>query len=383
MPPRIVISGYYGFHNIGDEAILAGMVAAFSELSPDALLTVLSSSPEETKAEHAVEAIPRTNLQAIHSALRSCDLFISGGGGLLQDRTSQKSLLYYLALLFGAKRLGCKTMIMGQGIGPLLRPTSRWLVNKMVSQADAVTVRDHRSALLLQEIIPESLPVEVTSDLAFALPALSSPLADPDLQLRRSAGEERKGLLGVSLRPWPGSASWLPAVSSALKTLSAQDGLHPFLIPFHSPSDGDLMNLLRSDLLSPTSAPADGSPPIPSCLDKEPEIAQNLTTPQQALQAISRTKVLVGMRLHSLIFAAMAGVPFLALAYDPKVESFAAESAMPCLSLTSLKAEQIVGEVRILLRGREERSRCLLDWARQNREKALRNVRLALCLLTG
>jgi len=402
----VVISGYYGFGNLGDEAVLAGMVSTFQELAPQVVLAVLSAAPQETETLHAVNAVPRSDLFAVLRAIRRCDLFISGGGGLLQDRTSQRSLLYYLGLLYVAQRCGCKTMVMGQGVGPLLRASSRWLAGRALSRTNAITVRDEQSALLLRQIAPKAPPAEVTADLAFAMPVprrapgaaradvaqgFDPALADLKVCATRKTAEQRgERVIGVSLRPWAGQERWLPEVSSAVNVLR-EEGFKPLFIPFHSPEDRGLCRCLAyqgaasmsDDVGADTSSGLSGGVPSPPSLDKLVEAADNLTTPQQVLGIIGETGLLLGMRLHSLVFGAMVGVPCVALAYDPKVEALAEVAGMPCLRLEAIRAEEIVAEVRTLWHRRKEEGQRLLAWAEQNRRKARRNAEVALGLLSG
>jgi len=95
---KIVISGYYGFGNAGDEAILEAMVRDLRALAPGARLVVLSADPAATAARCGVEAVPRMHLPSVLGALRGADLFISGGGSLLQDATSWRSVPYYAGI---------------------------------------------------------------------------------------------------------------------------------------------------------------------------------------------------------------------------------------------------------------------------------------------
>ena len=96
---RIVISGYYGFANAGDEAMLAAIVKALRSTEKSVRLTVISGNPQFTAAKYSVASIHRFNPLEIFSSLRGCDLLLSGGGSLLQDVTSKRSLLYYLSIL--------------------------------------------------------------------------------------------------------------------------------------------------------------------------------------------------------------------------------------------------------------------------------------------
>ena len=166
--PRFLVSGYYGFGNAGDEAILAGLVEGFRQLHPTAELTVLSGNPADTMAEHGVIAVPR-DLRSVRRQVRLSDVVISGGGGLLQDATSWRSPLYYLATIHLARSAGRPVAFLGQSIGPLRRPWVGLLVRRALSQVEAVSVRDELSRDTLVRL-GLSRQVAVTADLAFLLP---------------------------------------------------------------------------------------------------------------------------------------------------------------------------------------------------------------------
>ncbi len=96
---RVLLSGYYGFGNLGDEALLEVIVDRMRRRFPSAQLEVLSATPQMTAANHRVESTPRWDWRAIRAAIARADVVLSGGGGLLQDATSLRSLLYYAAIL--------------------------------------------------------------------------------------------------------------------------------------------------------------------------------------------------------------------------------------------------------------------------------------------
>ena len=122
---NILISGYYGFDNIGDESILRTLVSSLLEHIPDCSLTVLSHNPTSTREKYGVEAVDRMSPMAILRAVKKCDMLISGGGSLLQDVTSSKSLHYYLSIIRCAEFFHKKVFIYSQGIGPIDRPGNR------------------------------------------------------------------------------------------------------------------------------------------------------------------------------------------------------------------------------------------------------------------
>ena len=161
---RLLLSGYYGYGNAGDEAVLAGLIAGFRAASADAVLSVLSGAPSETRAAHGIAAVDRYRPAALLPAIARCDLFLSGGGSLLQDVSSAHSIFYYLGVVKMAQMLGKKTMFAAQGIGPLTLPRSRKLVAAVAGKLDAITVRDPGSAALLREIGVSRPSIEVTAD---------------------------------------------------------------------------------------------------------------------------------------------------------------------------------------------------------------------------
>ena len=142
---RLVISGYYGFGNAGDEAMLAAILEAILEVVPDADITVISGNPGHTAANHGVKAIGRFDMFGILNAIGRCDLLISGGGSLLQDVTSKRSLYYYLSIITLATSFGKRVMLYAQGIGPLRRKRARQIVGQVLNKVTMITVRDERS----------------------------------------------------------------------------------------------------------------------------------------------------------------------------------------------------------------------------------------------
>ncbi|MFP4016800.1 MAG: polysaccharide pyruvyl transferase family protein [Halanaerobiales bacterium] len=116
---RYLISGYYGFDNNGDEAILMSIVAALQSINKEIKITVLSANPSVTAGRYNIEAVNRNKFTDIIMAIRNSDLFISGGGSLLQDVTGWKSVPYYLGQVIIAQMMGKKTAFYAQGIGPV------------------------------------------------------------------------------------------------------------------------------------------------------------------------------------------------------------------------------------------------------------------------
>lgn len=116
---RLVLSGYYGFYNVGDEAILQSIIESLSKENPDIELVVLSNDSKYTKEMYGVESVDRWDIKAVYHAIKNSDGVISGGGSLLQDQTSTKSILYYTGIMGLARLLKKPYYIYSQGIGQL------------------------------------------------------------------------------------------------------------------------------------------------------------------------------------------------------------------------------------------------------------------------
>jgi polysaccharide pyruvyl transferase CsaB len=304
-PIRIAVSGYYGCGNTGDEAVLAGIVESFSRRAgPQAArFTVLSQDPLDTEQRHGIAAVDRMNLSAVRQALRSCDLLLSGGGSLLQDTTSVRSLVYYLWVVRMGLHARVPVMFYAQGIGPLRRPLSRMLTRVVANRVACITVRDPGSADLLREIGVVRPPLEVTADPAFAL----TPALDERVRDIRARAEIREGspVVGVALRPWSsrGQAASPDTLARISDSVADATGCQIAFVPMQPPRDVDISTAVAAAMRRSDSA----------------RIVQEPLLPGEALGLIGSMDALMAMRLHALIFAAAGGVPMVALSYDPKV----------------------------------------------------------------
>ena len=284
---RVLISGYYGFSNLGDEALLSGITSTLKTAGHE--VTVLSHDPAATKRLHGVHAVHR--LRGVLPALLRCDALVSGGGGLLQDKTSTRSLQYYLTLLRLAKRFGKRTLVYGQSVGPLSE--EGWRAVSKVLSGIPVAVRDERSRTLLASLGIEAYLV-----------------ADGALLLSPPAEPKRKE--GVLLVPRAGYPNITAALVHTAKGLSAQ-GIAVSAAAVQPNEDVDALNKLKEA--------------VPSVQLHHP------TTPSELLEVIAGANYVVSGRLHGLILAAVAGRDFCGLVYDPKVAAFLEEVGAPAFTL--------------------------------------------------
>jgi polysaccharide pyruvyl transferase CsaB len=299
--PRLTIVGYYGLGNCGDEAVLAGLLRGLREAVPEARVTVLSANPRATSRLHNVRSVHR--VRGLLQSLMFCDALIAGGGSLLQDVTSQRSLLYYLFVLKAALAFGKKVVLLGQGVGPLMRRRSRQAVAEVLNRVDAIALRDSQSRSLLKELGVTKARIEVCADLAFLLDP-------PSFEVARSVIGEGERCLALSLRPWNmqlnDEEDWRRAARQAsilCEELGRATRLTVRLVPMQEPWDRILAEHAAMLAVWPTSV--------------EP-----VRPPTETVAGFAAYRVVVAMRLHALVFAALADVPSVALSYDPKVSAF-------------------------------------------------------------
>jgi polysaccharide pyruvyl transferase CsaB len=301
---RVLISGYYGFGNLGDEALLDVIVAQLRAHFPSVKIDVLSATPEETAARLQIEATPRWSMAQIRNAIARADVVLSGGGGLLQSATSVRSVVYYASIIREAIKQGRKTMIFAQSIGPL-DVLGRFIVRRMCRGLDRATVRDARSRSLLQGLVPGT-PVETTADPVFLF---DLPSTEIDLS-REGLDPERDPYAIVSVRKIPNFKDGVATLTRAVDRLAEEHGLRVAFLPLGGASDAEVSTtIIRGCKTAPVL--------LPEC-DIE-----------KAAAIIRGARVVVGMRLHALIFAARFAVPFLAIPYDPKVASLCDDLGYP------------------------------------------------------
>lgn len=333
-PLTVLLSGYYGFDNGGDEALLEALLDEWRALRPDTRFIVLSGNPTRTAARHRVQSIGRADLKRLWAALGEADVFVSGGGSLLQDATSSRTVPYYTGLMALARRRRVPVVVYSQGLGPLRKPFLRRMAGRALQKADLVLLRDEASAGEARALGADREDIVVTADPVFARwsvdgiggrdgfagPGGVAGAADvPPAPVEDPVGP----LVGVSLRPLQGDASG--AATEKFVANFARE-LVPFLerhggrvlpLPLFPDEDEPVLRLLAERLepgrIAPWPAPA---PARELALD-------------QWLDLLRSVDVGVTMRLHGLIFAATAGTPFVALADDPKVDAHGAELDLP------------------------------------------------------
>ena len=361
---RILISGYYGFSNAGDEAVLSAIIGGLRAQADDIEIAVLSASPEETAGAHKVSALPRASISHVTKALSGCDLLISGGGSLIQDATSFRSLAYYLAIIALAKHYRRKVMVLGQGIGPLRRCISRRLARAVLDKVDLITVRDPQSAGLLTELGVSRPPIRITADPTLLLEPCQSEEAIRLLSgIGLSADDD---LIAVSLRRWR-TRGIEKAAAEALAALAEKLPAKLLLLTMHTPEDVILARQVQEAINLPGRVIIQPGP----------------WAAGQLLGVLGKCRLVVAMRLHALIFAAAAGAPSVGIAYDPKVEHFLAATGQESVSLAETASGMLAERVMLAWEARDSLASQLAETIPPMRDAAAENIKLALELLSS
>lgn len=299
----VVISGYYGFDNIGDEAVLQSIIGALREQMPKVNIVVLSNAPQKTKALYNVEAINRWKIKEVMAAIKKSSLLISGGGSLLQDVTSNKTVPYYLGIIKIAQFLKKPVVLYSQGVGPVNKGFNKALIKRVCSKVDHIFVREIGSKKLLEEMKVKA-PITVAID-----PVLGIKVKDLALDKVKAKVTEPK-TVGIYVRPWQNTAQIAEELAPVIKHID-ELGYSVYMIPMYYNED------------------VAAAKAVVEKLGVDVKLIDRELTIDEAVAYTTSFDFIIGMRLHSLIMAGAVGTPMIALSYDPKVQGFMEEMNLP------------------------------------------------------
>ncbi len=360
---KFVISGYYGFNNSGDDALLLSIIRDIRSIDEGAQIIVLSNSPAEVRRTYGVQAVNRYNIFSLVKSIADCDLLISGGGTLIQDVTSTKSLMYYLAVINIAKMLKRKVMMYANGIGPLTSFKNIESTRKVLDKVDLITLRDENSQAELDKIGITKPVVHLTADPAF--------LVEPnDLGreiLDNYGVPHDTALMCVSVRKWKNNPENFEGEMAAFCDYAYEHyGLFSVFLPMQPKMDYEIASRIKSKM-------------------KNRSVVIGTNYPiESILSMMKHTSICVGMRLHTLIYASSCAVPTIGIVYDPKIngvmeymgeeyftflEDFSAERLKALLDDVSVNYDDVCNRLKYNIR--------------RLRKKAMENAELMKKLLEG
>lgn len=339
---KVLLSGYYGFDNAGDDAVLFAIVQALREVMPDVDITVLSNQPEKTAEQFGVHAVDRWGKTSLPKAVKNCDVLISGGGSLLQDVTSKNGILYYLGVIKLAQMMRKKVIVYAQGIGPVNEPRNRALVAKILNKVQAITVRDMDSRRELMEMgVYREIMVAVDPVLGISADSIDEAKG---LQLLREAEagflDGRKTLM-VAARNWKHSDHFFGEIAESCDAM-AKEGWQVVFLPFHYPED------------------VEAGRAIAALMKQDAVVLNGNYSSQDTMAILKNADLIMGMRLHSLIMGAALLKPMVGLSYDPKVTSFMQLLRQPdCYAVDSVESAQLIRSMSRLQKQTENEKQML------------------------
>ena len=326
---KVVISGFYGFHNIGDEAILETLISKLRSLNANVKITVLSNNPDETRVKYGVDTVKRHDIFKVFNAIRKSDTLLSGGGSLLQDDTSARSIHYYLTIIKMGLMMKKNVYLISNGIGPLIREHNKKQVAKVLNKVNHTTVRDFNSKKLLEEIGVETSKISVSADLVIDMEMQS---LEPGKEILTKLGVDKleRRIIGVAIR------------QKDFRNQKNRDELVRFVnhlskvytvlfVPFYYDDDAKI----EAD--------------IKAMVSENVHFISNKHDADEVLSVMQHFDILIGSRLHSLIFSLVAEVPFIGISYDPKIENFMEMIDMyPVCSMKHFDVEALIEAVKVL-----------------------------------
>ncbi len=351
---KVVISGFYGFHNIGDEAILETLTQQLRNLDSEIQITVLSHNPEETMSKFDVIAVKRNDIIKVFSAIRKADILLSGGGSLLQDDTSARSIHYYLSIirmgLFFKKHVFC----ISNGIGPIIRESNKKQVAKVLNKVRHTTVRDFNSQKLLLDIGVKPEKVSVSADMVIAM-TMQTPAIGMEIINKVGIKDRKRKLLGIAIRQkdFRNSERRDQLIEFANRL---SENYSVLFIPFYYKNDTKIYDDIHKFVH-----------------DHVYFINEKYNT-DEFMSLLENLDILIGSRLHSLIFSLVAEVPFIGISYDPKIENFMDMIEMqPVCSMNNFDPDKLIQAVIELDTDYIERKKAIIEAKRSLKKRLLIN----------
>ena len=293
LAPRVLVGGYYGFGNMGDETLLSALFASLKNISPRSSICVLNKTK---KSINGVRFVNRYSPVCLVREMRKADVFILGGGSLLQNATSTRSLLYYCALIGLSKAIGCKCVLLSNGIGPLKSRLAVYLASNALKKADQVGLRDDQSLTLAKALGKKD--ALLGADLCFSMDLIPR----ESRRVRNLKSKIKNGYVLVALK---GGAENKDALVEEIKCFCAARGLVAVFVAMDETVDARISKKSAEECSG---------------------IFIDNVEREELLSLLSDAEAVVGERLHFLIFSLSVRKGFVGVGNAPKITSFVAET---------------------------------------------------------
>lgn len=347
MSRSVLIVGYYGFGNSGDDAILKSICDDIRSISPSVDIGVLSKNPEETKSEYKVNAYDRFSLPTVFKAIKKCDVLVMGGGTLIQELSSTKSMYYYLGILQMAKVLGKKIMLYSNGIGPINKSSSKRLTKLVLNQVDLITLR-------------ESLSLKVLEDLGVSKPELlvtADPVFNLSLDVKKTTITKNPYVV-VMVRPWKAEKAYVKPMARVCDYIYETYGKQIVFAPMKYPMDLGMSKEIAGEM------------------HHKAMIIERHVPEEEMFGLIKESDLVIAMRLHALIYGAIQNTPMIGVEYDPKIAYYLEEMAMPLAGdIYHLDSDKMIEMVDHIFKQYETYKTTLSKQVKLMQEKGQMNIK--------
>lgn len=324
----VVISGFYGFKNAGDEAILQSMVIELRKADADIKIVVLSADPLRTADEHNVQAVNRSDMYQVFKAIQHCDILISGGGSLLQDATSVFSMWYYSGVILLAFLLRKPVFAYAQGIGPIVNKFNMKLLKYIMNRVFNISVRDLRSQSELKSL-GVNREVSCTIDPAFLIDLPSRDESLKILEIENGGVKLHRPRVGFSIREWKGNVDVTGIIAAVGDRVDSELHADVVLFPLHYQKDIELAREIAHKM------------------QVKPTIISNDYSSSELMGLYGLMDINVCVRYHGLVFSIMNCTPMVAISYDPKIDSLMDAMGMEdVLKYEELNSEAVFNAIK-------------------------------------
>jgi polysaccharide pyruvyl transferase CsaB len=371
---HILLAGSFGQGNVGDDAILCAMLEQLRARLPQVRIQAVANDIEHVRRKFGVETVYWADWAEISAVIRRTDLMILGGGGIFFDyegfdvdtliRNHAPDLSHYASFPFLARLFEKPLMIYGAGVGPLVSAEAEDMVRLAFQLAQTATVRDSDSAARLIDI-GLTTKVDVTADAALSMRVISDQTARE--LLRNTGCDPNRPVIAIAPKPWPSfypGVDWEPVVAGGLRQLRDEERVQLLLIPFQRTEDDPVI-----ERFSAIAAGADI------------HRLSNGLSPAEVAGVIGQCDLLIGIRLHALIFAVLTGTAGLALTCEPKVRSLMRQIGHPELCIETHDLSGFAETLRNAWNGRAALKHSFRQASDALRVAANRNAELAVALL--
>ncbi|MDD3150439.1 MAG: polysaccharide pyruvyl transferase CsaB [Candidatus Gastranaerophilales bacterium] len=342
MGQKILISGYFGQNNFGDETILEAMVKDFSSLEQTSEITVISANPKKTSNEYIIKSIHKFDFLNILKNMFNTNIYVSGGGSIFQDITSSKSFYYYAFLLLLAFIFGKKTCIYAQGIGPINKVLNKKILFYLLKKVDLITVRDEKSQQLLEN---NKIQTYLSADNVW--------------KMVFNNFHNAKEFVGINLRPSKYlDNSKIKAIADIIEKHFKNEKI--CLISMQDAQDLAVLEKLGIALVQKNI---------------DTEIRKNLSK-TEIFEIFDKCKFFIGMRFHACLIACKLAIPMVALSYDVKVEELAKDAGISFLDIKDISFENLDENISTVTQQTDEYIKNLKKYSEEKCKDASKNIDL-------